>query len=83
MLLHGISPPITTPFYPDGQVYYKKLEHNVERFSRTPVAGIVVLGSTAHNSSNCRTFPSLWPANQASPAVPRRLMWFAMRRTAR
>lgn len=46
MLLHGILPPITTPFYPDGQVYYKKLEHNVERFSRTPVAGIVVLGST-------------------------------------
>ena len=36
MLLHGILPPITTPFYPDGQVYYKKLEHNVERFSRTP-----------------------------------------------
>jgi 4-hydroxy-2-oxoglutarate aldolase len=46
MLLHGILPPITTPFYPDGQVYYKKLENNVERFSRTPVAGIVVLGST-------------------------------------
>src|SRR6478736_6905341 len=46
MLLHGILPPITTPFYPDGQVYYKKLEHNVERFSKTPVAGIVVLGST-------------------------------------
>ncbi|HEX6822076.1 MAG TPA: dihydrodipicolinate synthase family protein [Candidatus Sulfotelmatobacter sp.] len=46
MLLHGILPPITTPFYPDGQVYYKKLEHNVERFSRTPVAGLVVLGST-------------------------------------
>ena len=46
MLLSGILPPITTPFYPDGQVYYKKLEHNVERFSRTPVAGIVVLGST-------------------------------------
>jgi 4-hydroxy-2-oxoglutarate aldolase len=46
MLLHGIHPPITTPFYPDGQVYYKKLEHNVERFSRTPVSGIVVLGST-------------------------------------
>jgi 4-hydroxy-2-oxoglutarate aldolase len=46
MLLQGIFPPITTPFYPDGQVYYKKLEHNVECFSRTPVAGIVVLGST-------------------------------------
>jgi len=46
MLLHGIFPPITTPFYPDGEVYYKKLESNVERYSRTPVAGIVVLGST-------------------------------------
>jgi len=46
MLLSGIFPPITTPFYPDGEVYYKKLEANVERYSRTPVAGIVVLGST-------------------------------------
>jgi 4-hydroxy-2-oxoglutarate aldolase len=27
-------------------VYFKKLESNVERYSRTPVAGIVVLGST-------------------------------------
>ena len=46
MLLHGIFPPITTPFYPDGRVYLKKLEHNVEHYSKTPVAGIVVLGST-------------------------------------
>src|SRR5262252_11022343 len=46
MFLHGIFPPITTPFYPDGRVYHKKLESNVERYSRTPVAGIVVQGST-------------------------------------
>jgi 4-hydroxy-2-oxoglutarate aldolase len=46
MLLHGIFPPITTPFYPDGAVYYKKLEQNVAQWSRGPVAGIVVLGST-------------------------------------
>ena len=46
MLLQGIFPPITTPFYPNGNVYYKKLESNVERYSRTPVAGLVVLGST-------------------------------------
>jgi dihydrodipicolinate synthase/N-acetylneuraminate lyase len=46
MLLQGIFPPITTPFYPDGNVYYKKLESNVERYSQTPCAGIVVLGST-------------------------------------
>src|SRR5215467_9898590 len=46
MLLHGIFPPITTPFYPEGNVYYKKLESNVERYSKTPSAGIVVQGST-------------------------------------
>jgi 4-hydroxy-2-oxoglutarate aldolase len=46
MLLHGILPPTTTPFYPDGNIYFKKLESNVERYSRTPVSGIVVLGST-------------------------------------
>ena len=46
MLLHGIHPPITTPFYPEGNIYFKKLEQNVERYSKTPVAGIVVLGST-------------------------------------
>jgi 4-hydroxy-2-oxoglutarate aldolase len=46
MLLHGIFPPITTPFYPDGKVYFRKLEQNVEHYSRAPVVGIVVLGST-------------------------------------
>src|SRR5689334_5191593 len=46
MLLSGIFPPITTPFYSEGNVYHKKLEANVERYSKTPVAGIVVLGST-------------------------------------
>ncbi len=46
MLLHGIFPPITTPFYTDGTVYYKKLEANVDRYSRSPVAGLVVQGST-------------------------------------
>jgi len=49
MLLHGILPPITTPFYPDGNLYFKKLEHNVERYSKTPVAGMVVLGSTGES----------------------------------
>src|SRR5579871_873888 len=46
MLLQGIFPAVTTPFYPDGAVYYKKIEHNVDRYSRTPIAGMVVLGST-------------------------------------
>jgi 4-hydroxy-2-oxoglutarate aldolase len=49
MLLHGIFPPITTPFYADGNVYFKKLEHNVERYSKTPAAGLTVLGSTGES----------------------------------
>ena len=46
MLLEGIFAAATTPFYPDGSLYLRKLEHNMERYSRTPVAGITVLGST-------------------------------------
>jgi 4-hydroxy-2-oxoglutarate aldolase len=46
MLLEGIFQAITTPFYPDGRLYLRKLEHNVERYSRTLCAGMVVLGST-------------------------------------
>ena len=46
MLLHGIFPPITTPFYQDGKIYFRKLEQNVEQYSRGPIAGIVVQGST-------------------------------------
>jgi 4-hydroxy-2-oxoglutarate aldolase len=46
MLLEGIFSAITTPFYPDGRLYLRKLEHNVDRYSRTPIAGVTVLGST-------------------------------------
>jgi dihydrodipicolinate synthase/N-acetylneuraminate lyase len=46
MLLEGIFAAITTPFYPDSRLYLRKLEHNVERYSRTPLSGMVVLGST-------------------------------------
>src|SRR5579859_7097908 len=46
MLLQGIFPAMTTPFYPDGAVYFKKIEHNADRYSRAPVSGLVVLGST-------------------------------------
>jgi dihydrodipicolinate synthase/N-acetylneuraminate lyase len=46
MLLNGIFPAITTPYYADGRLYLKKLEHNVERYSKGPIAGMVVLGST-------------------------------------
>ena len=44
MLLEGMFIPVTTPFYADGGCYWRKLEHNVDRYSRTPAAGMVVLG---------------------------------------
>lgn len=43
MLLEGLQLPLTTPFYPDGRLNLLKLEHNVARYSRTPVAGLVAL----------------------------------------
>ncbi len=46
MLLDGIFPAITTPFFPDGRLYLRKLEQNIARYSNTPCAGLVVLGST-------------------------------------
>lgn len=46
MLLEGIFPAVTTPFYPDGRLYLRKLEHNVERYSRTLASGLAILGST-------------------------------------
>jgi dihydrodipicolinate synthase/N-acetylneuraminate lyase len=46
MLIEGIFAAVTTPFYPDERVYYRKLEANVARYSRSPLAGMVVLGST-------------------------------------
>ena len=47
MLLEGIYVPLTTPFHADGRIYPHKLESNVERYSRAPLAGMVVLGHSA------------------------------------
>jgi 4-hydroxy-2-oxoglutarate aldolase len=46
MLLEGIFTAATTPFDADGRVYWTKLEQNIEHYSRTPVSGLVLLGST-------------------------------------
>jgi 4-hydroxy-2-oxoglutarate aldolase len=43
MLLEGLQVPLTTPFYSDGRLNLLKLEHNVARYSKTPVAGLVAL----------------------------------------
>jgi 4-hydroxy-2-oxoglutarate aldolase len=46
MLLEGLQLPLTTPFYPDGRLNLRKLEHNVRRYSKTPVAGLVALSDS-------------------------------------
>jgi dihydrodipicolinate synthase/N-acetylneuraminate lyase len=46
MLLEGIFAPVTTPFYPDERIYFRKIEANMARYSRSLLSGMVVLGST-------------------------------------
>jgi len=46
MLIEGIFAAVTTPFYPDEHIYFRKLEANMARYSRSLLAGMVVLGST-------------------------------------
>ena len=46
MLMEGVFAAITTPFYPDERIYFRKIEANVEHYSRSLLAGIVTLGST-------------------------------------
>lgn len=49
MKLHGIFPPIATPFNADGEIYTAKVQHNVEKWNRTGLAGYVVCGSTGES----------------------------------
>jgi 4-hydroxy-2-oxoglutarate aldolase len=44
MLLEGLHIPLTTPFHPDGRLNLPKLAANVVRYSKSPAAGLLVLG---------------------------------------
>ncbi len=44
MLLEGLHIPLTTPFHPDGRLNLPKLTANVVRYSKSPAAGLLVLG---------------------------------------
>ena len=70
MLLEGLFIPVTTPFYADGSCYFRKLEHNVARYSRTPAAGLVVSGpwSEAAGLSDEERRESLRTAAEAASA---------------
>ncbi len=47
--LHGIIPPIATPFDHNGDLYKVKVQHNVEKWNRSGLAGYVVCGSTGES----------------------------------
>src|SRR5713226_2225830 len=46
MKLHGIFPPLTTPFASDGSLALERLRDNIAQYNRTGLAGYVVIGST-------------------------------------
>jgi 4-hydroxy-2-oxoglutarate aldolase len=49
MKLQGIFPPITTPFNHEGEIWKIKLQHNIEKWNLTGLAGYVVCGSTGES----------------------------------
>lgn len=68
--LHGVFPPIPTPFDAEGELAISKLVENLERWNRYELAGYVVLGSNgeaAHLSMAEKV--RVWEAaRQAIPA---------------
>ncbi len=46
-LLHGVLPPMMTPFKEDGRVDYGMFERNLDRWNRDTLAGYLVLGSNS------------------------------------
>ena len=49
MKLHGIFPPITTPFDHEGNIWKVKVQHNIEKWNLTGLSGYVVCGSTGES----------------------------------
>ncbi|MCW5983201.1 MAG: dihydrodipicolinate synthase family protein [Bryobacteraceae bacterium] len=70
MKLHGIFPPIATPFDYEGNLYKAKVRHNVEKWNQTGLAGYVVTGSTGESvylTTEEKTLLWEWVAEFAAP----------------
>ena len=70
MKLHGIFPPIATPFDHDGNLYKAKVQHNIEKWNQTGLSGYVVCGSTGESvylSTDEKTLLWEWVAGFAAP----------------
>ncbi len=67
--LHGIFPPIATPFDHQGDLYLAKLRCNLEKWNRTQLAGYVVCGSTGESVMlTCEEKTRLWEAAREAAA---------------
>jgi 4-hydroxy-2-oxoglutarate aldolase len=56
-MFEGIYAPIITPFKKNEEIDFEKLEHNLDRWGKSSLAGILVLGSNGE-------FPHLSPAEK-------------------
>src|ERR1039458_3721173 len=74
MLLEGLHIPLTTPFHPDGRLNPRKLAANVLRYSKTPAAGLIVLGPSGEPTllSDDETSEALRTAAEA--AAPEKVL---------
>jgi 4-hydroxy-2-oxoglutarate aldolase len=70
MKFQGIFPAITTPFDHRGDLYKVKVQHNIEKWNRTGLAGYLVTGSTGETpylSSEEKHQVWEWAAQYAAP----------------
>jgi 4-hydroxy-2-oxoglutarate aldolase len=74
MNLHGIFPPLTTPFAPDGSIAPARLRENITRYNEIGLAGYVVNGSTGESVLlTWEEIYRLWEAAR-SAAAPEKTM---------
>src|SRR5216684_4411507 len=70
MKLQGIFPPIATPFNHEGEIWKIKVQHNIEKWNLTGLAGYVVCGSTGESvmlTTEEKTQLWEWVAQYAAP----------------
>ena len=70
MKLHGIFPPIATPFNREGEIWKIKVQHNIEKLNLTGLSGYVVCGSTGesvHLTTEEKIQLWEWVAEYAAP----------------
>lgn len=74
MKLHGIFPPLTTPFVADGSLALDRLRSNIARYNSLALAGYVVNGSTGEAVLLSRDeVEQVWAA-AAEAAAPGKLL---------